>query len=441
MAQVLKMPRLSDTMVEGVLVSWRKKEGDAVEPGDVLAEVETDKATMELESFDSGILKKVLLKEGQGVPVGGAVAIIAEDADEDISGLLADLSGGGEGAGAAEKGAPASAAHASKSGPAAPEAGPASRAPESVSAPAAPPAGEGGDGRLKASPLARKIAAENQLPLQSISGSGPGGRIVKRDIERALVAGPAPAPAPRPAVAAEAAPVAAPRAAQAGEQVPLSQMRKTIARRMTEAKQSVPHFYLTSEIDMGQAMALRQQLNEAAGGSVKISVNDLVVKACAAALVRHPRINASFEGDSVFVPAAVHLGIAVAMEDGLITPTIRDCQEKSIGQIAREARELAERAVAKKLRPDEFSGATFTVSNLGMYGIVEFVAIINPPQSAILAVGATREIPVVEGGQLTVGKRMRVTLSCDHRVIDGAQGAQFLATLKETLENPLRLLL
>jgi pyruvate dehydrogenase E2 component (dihydrolipoamide acetyltransferase) len=226
-----------------------------------------------------------------------------------------------------------------------------------------------------------------------------------------------------------------------GEQVPLSQMRKAIARRMTEAKQTVPHFYLTSEIDMGPASELRQQLNQAAGGAVKISVNDLIIKACAAALVAHPRINAMFEGDHLVVPSSIHIGFAAAIEDGLITPTLRDCQTKSIGQIAKEARELAERAAAKKLKPEEFSGATFTVSNLGMYGIVEFVAIINPPQAAILAVGAVREIPVVVEGQLAVGKRMRVTLSCDHRVIDGAQGAQFLATLREILENPLRLVL
>lgn len=447
MANVLTMPRLSDTMTEGVLVNWVKKEGDAVEAGDVVAEVETDKATMELECFDSGILAKILAPAGKGVVVGGPIAIIADDANEDLAPVLAKL---GQGAApAAPAAAPAKAPAAPAAAPAAPVAAPATAPAAVAAAPAAAPAPKvvSEDGRTKASPLARKMASENHLTLDAISGSGPGGRIVKKDIEKALEE-----ESTRPAVAAAAATpaVTAPKAASPApaldasadsELVPLSQMRKAIARRMVEAKDGVPHFYLTAEVDMGPAMALRQQLNDAAAGSVKISVNDLILKACAVALVKHPRVNASFAGDSLAVHSSVHLGFAAAVEDGLMTPTIRNCHQKSIGQIAKEARDLAEKALNKKLKPEDFSGATFTVSNLGMYGIVEFVAIINPPQAAILAVGAVREIPVVEKGQLAVGKRMRITLSCDHRVIDGALGAQFLATLREVLETPMRLVL
>lgn len=466
MANILSMPRLSDTMTEGVLVKWVKNVGDAVNAGDVVAEVETDKATMELECFEPGFVAAILVPAGKAAPVGNAIAIIAEEEGEDISAVLASLGMGGAPAPAAP--APAG-VHAS-----APAAAPAHEAPAAV--PAALATEVGGDGRLKASPLARKMASETGLALNVIPGSGPGGRIVKRDVEKALEAGatsaaqkivvipptPAAAPAPvaAPTVASKAAPAAAPvvvpvaasgatpmaspvtmEVPAGSELVPLSQMRKTIARRMVEAKQAVPHFYLTAEIDMGPAMALRTQLNDAAAGSVKISVNDLVLKACAAALQKHPRVNASYAGDNLIVHSAVHMGFAAAVEDGLITPTVRDAHQKSIGQIAKEVKELSEKAQAKKLKPEDYTGATFTVSNLGMYGIVEFVAIINPPQSAILAVGAVREIPVVVNGQLAVGKRMRVTLSCDHRVIDGALGAQFLATLRETLEQPMRLLL
>lgn len=440
MANILSMPRLSDTMSEGVLVKWLKNVGDAVNSGDVVAEVETDKATMELECFDPGVLAAILVPAGKGTPVGGAIAIIAEEEGEDISGVLASLGKGG-----ASAPAPAPAPAHAPEAPAAP-----------VAAEAAPAAAASeGDGRVKASPLARKIASETGVALNAIAGSGPGGRIVKRDVEKAIeggqtaqkpasvsapVSAPLSAPVAQPVAAAQAAPVSMEIPA-GSELVALSQMRKTIARRMVEAKQAVPHFYLTAEIDMGPAMGLRTQLNDAAGGSVKVSVNDLILKACASALQKHPKINASYAGDNLIVHSAVHMGFAAAIEDGLITPTVRDAHQKSIGQIAKEVKELSERAQAKKLKPEEFTGATFTVSNLGMFGIVEFVAIINPPQAAILAVGAVREIPVVVNGQLAVGKRMRVTLSCDHRVIDGAQGAQFLATLRDTLEQPMRLLL
>lgn len=455
MASVMTMPRLSDTMKEGVLVRWTRAEGSPIQAGEVVAEVETDKATMELESFESGILVRQLLGAGQAIVVGGPIAIIAEEAGEDLSSVLASLG---------------------LSAPGAPGAVPSpTPAPASSVQPAhKPEPADVGDGRIKASPLAKKMAADHALPLGGIAGSGPGGRIVKRDIELVLqnpaaVTAPSTVQTASGVQASTAAPVdvkptadasvrpsthtpalqtsVTPAPASPGltpldaQRVPLSLMRKTIARRMVEAKEGVPHFYLTAEIDMGPAMALRASLNEAAAGSVKISVNDLVLKACAAALVKHPRINASFDGDAVLEHRGVHLGVAVAIDEGLITPTLRDCQQKSIGQLARESRELAERAQARKLKPDEYTGATFTVSNLGMYGIVEFVAIINPPQAAILAVGAVRDIPVVVNGALVVGKRMRMTLSCDHRVIDGALGAQFLATLREILENPMRLVL
>lgn len=437
MASVLSMPRLSDTMAEGVLVKWLKKEGDAINPGDVVAEVETDKATMEMESYESGFLAKIVAPLGKGIPVGNAIAIIIEEEGEDISAELAKLGLG-----------PAPAAPAPAAPAAAPAPAPAAPA-AAASAPASASNGEGDDGRLKASPLARKIATDHQLELTQIAGSGPGGRIIKRDVEKALEAGasrPQPVPVPVPVAQVVVAPapvVVAPASSTyelpaGSELVPLSQMRKTIARRMVEAKQAAPHFYLTAEIEMGPALELRTQLN-AAQSDVKISVNDLVVKACATALLKHPRVNASFAGDAVAQHSAVHMGVAVAMDDGLITPTLRDAHHKSIGQLAKETRELAERAQNKKLKPDEYTGATFTISNLGMFGIVEFVAIINPPQAAILAVGAVREVPVVVNGQLAVGKRMRVTLSCDHRVIDGATGAAFLATLRDVLEHPLRL--
>lgn len=443
MASVLSMPRLSDTMAEGVLVKWLKKEGDPINPGDVVAEVETDKATMEMECYESGFLAKIVAPLGKGIPVGNAIAILTEEEGEDIRGELAKL-GLGPAPAAPAPAAPAPVAAA----PAPVAAAPAAAAP-AAAAPVAVPAskGEGDDGRLKASPLARKIATDHQLELAQIAGSGPGGRIIKRDVEKALEEGvsrPQPVPVPVAQTMAMPAPVVVAPVASTyelpagSELVPLSQMRKTIARRMVEAKQAAPHFYLTAEIEMGPALELRAQLN-AAQSDVKISVNDLVVKACATALLKHPRVNASFAGDAVAQHSAVHMGVAVAIDDGLITPTLRDAHHKSVGQLAKETRELAERAQNKKLKPDEYTGATFTVSNLGMFGIVEFVAIINPPQAAILAVGAVREVPVVSNGQIVVGKRMRVTLSCDHRVIDGATGAAFLATLRDVLEHPLRL--
>jgi len=431
MAEVLSMPRLSDTMVEGVLVSWQKQEGDPVEPGDVVAEIETDKATMELECYDSGFLAKQLLKAGEAIPVGGPIAIITEERDEDISTLLDRLNVTPASASDQHLGTPEEADS---------SASPSAAKGAEASSPKLDDSGvtHMGAGRVKASPLARAMARNNNLDLLELQGTGPGGRIIRRDIESSLQAHAHKEIKQAFQPLASHEPI---RMDAGGERVPLSQMRKTIARRMTEAKLSVPHFYLTAEVNMGETMALRRQLNEAAAGDFKISINDFVLKASALALLKHPNINASFGGDHVIRHSSVHMGFAAAIEDGLITPTIRDCQTKTLAQIAQESRSLASRAMAKKLKPDEYTGATFTVSNLGMYGIVEFVAIINPPQAAILAVGSVRAVPVVVEGSFSVGQCLRVTLSCDHRVIDGAQGAQFLATLRETLENPFRLLL
>ena len=438
MAVFLKMPRLSDTMDEGVLVRWLKKEGEWIEPGEVVAEVETDKATMELESFDEGYLRRIVVPEGTGVPVGGVLAVLSEEEDEDIGDMLASVDGGPKG----------ETPEVSLDGGQVPEASSTGGSAAEVSAAerdgAASISGEG-EGRIKASPLARRMAREHHMDLESIQGTGPLGRIVKRDVERARSERERPVQEVSP-MSLSSVPVAAPGEGasfgdEESERVSLSGMRRAIARRMSEAKPGTPHFYLTSEIDMAAAMALRKELNAVAGGDIKISVNDLVLKAAALALQKHPMVNASFSGDHIERHRSVHLGIAVALEDGLITPVIRHAERKSIGRLAAEGRALVDRAQARALRPEEYSGATFTVSNLGMLGIVEFSAIINPPQAAILAVGALREMPVVVDGAVEVGMRMRVTLSCDHRVIDGAVGAHFLKTLKSILETPLRLLL
>ena len=451
------MPKLSEAMESGKIIKWLKKEGDRIQAGDILAEVETDKADVEMEAFGSGVLRKILQPAGSTVPVGSLIGVIAEP-DEDIA-AVASQAGGAPAAPAAAS-APAAPAVAASAGvtamasrpaavpPQPRREDPAARTPSPASAPAAParvaaapapapptalrPAAAaspapGDPGRLKASPLARKIAAQSGVDLHVVHGSGPGGRIVRRDVEAASAA---------PAVRPVAAPVAP---GVEFEDRPLSQIRATIAKRMPLSKAPVPHFYVSSEVAMDRGWSLREELN-ALEGQPKISVNDLVLRACALALLQHPGVNASFQGESIRVFYRAHIGIAVALEDGLITPVLRDVQAKSLAQIALDARDLAERARQRKLRAPEMSGATFSISNLGMFDVTEFSAIINPPEGAILAVGSVRKVPVVTADGLGVGRRMMLTLSCDHRVMDGAMGARFLQDVKRLVEEPLRLM-
>ncbi len=439
MAIPIEMPKMSDTMEEGVLVAWLVEEGQRVSAGDVIAQVETDKATMDLEVYDDGVLLKKVVKEGESVPIGGLIAVLGEEG-EDISEILERYSG--------KKKAPAKAEPASEAAPAEAASQPeqSARAGDGAPAPAAT-AGDGAETRIKASPLARKLAREYGLDLRTIQGTGPEGRIVRRDIEAALarqrpaveVAAPAPEAAPAPA------PTPTPAPELLYESVPITPMRRTIARRLAQSKFTAPHFYLTVDVDVEKAVAFRQQLNELAEaqGRPKISFNDLITKACALALRQHPEINASYleqEGE-IRRWKEIHIGVAVALEDGLVTPVIRNADQKGLGQIAEETRALAEKARQRKLQPQEMEGATFTTSNLGMYGIEEFTAIINPPNACILAIGAIRDVPVVKNGMIVPGKRMRLTLSCDHRVVDGAMGARFLKTVQQYLEEPLNLLL
>ena len=459
------LAKLSPTMEEGTIVKWTKKEGDAVKQGDVLAEIETDKANMEMEAQGSGILRKILVEAGGKAPIGTLIGVIAE-ANEDIEPLIAKE---GAKAGAAAKAAaapapaapapaapapepaqaaaeasakaapadqPASAAAAEKTPPAPPA--PAAR-PAPAPAPVAASASTGGEGgRVKASPLARSMAAHQNIDLTSVAGSGPGGRIIKRDIES--WAGPRPSAAPA-RVSAAPSPRPAPPGPSItpGQELPLSNMRKTIAKRLSESMFGSPHYYVTVEIDMDAAVDLREQIQRLEEG--KVSFNDLVVKACAKALTRFPMVNASWGGDKIATHADVNIGIAVAIPDGLITPVVRNADRKSILDIAHEVRDLATRARDRKLKPDEFTGSTFTISNLGMYDVDSFTAIINPPDSAILAVGAVRKVPVVDGDTIRPGHRMKVTMSSDHRVIDGALAAQFLAEVRRLLEAPVALVM
>jgi pyruvate dehydrogenase E2 component (dihydrolipoamide acetyltransferase) len=459
------MPKLSEAMETGKVITWLKKEGDQIKGGDVIAEIETDKANVEIEAFGSGVLRKIVVDAGGQVPVGDLIGLIADPA-EDISGALAGAPK--PATPVAEAAAPASQAKAApvpsgelpatetyKSAPettrvvpmtpevagkpAAPP--PPARSPEAV--PSAPAVPQRDGARVKASPLARKIAAQSGVDLRLVQGSGPAGRIVRRDVEAALSA-------PRPAAAAAAAP--APAAAPARpafvvpsrpeteyEDVALSPMRAIIAKLMPLSKGPVPHFYVTSEVAMDRAWDLRAQLN-ALDGQPKVSFTDMVIRACALALVKNPGVNASLQGQFIREYHRAHIGIAVARDEGLITPVLRDCDVKPLVQIAVEARDLAERARRGKLRAQEMSGATFSISNLGMFDVDEFSAIINPPEGAILAVGSVVQTPVAEDGEIRVGRRMKMTISCDHRVMDGAMGARFLQDVKRLLEEPLRLL-
>ena len=434
------MPKLSEAMETGKIIRWLKKEGDRVQGGDILAEVETDKADVEMEAFGSGVLRKILVQAGAAAPVGALIGVIAEPGD-DIASVVSQAGGAAPAAAAAPapKPAPATAGATEmanrpaavppqprREDPAARTPAPAT-GPTAVPPPAQPAAPSDGTGRVKASPLARKIAAQSGVDLRLLHGSGPGGRVVRRDVEAASTGG----------AAAVAVPVAD---GAEFEDRPLSQMRAIIAKRMPLSKAPVPHFYVSSEVAMDRGWALREELN-ALEGQPKISINDFVIRACALALLQHPGVNASFQGDSIRVFHRAHIGIAVALEEGLITPVLRDAHAKSLAQIAIESRDLAERARQRKLRAPEMSGATFSISNLGMFDVTEFSAIINPPEGAILAVGTVRTIPVVTDAGLGVGRRMMLTISCDHRVMDGAMGARFLQDVKHLLEEPLRLLI
>ncbi len=435
MAEVT-MPRLSDTMSEGAVGRWLKKPGDAVADGEIIAEIETDKATMELQAFESGTLQKILVPEGQTVPIGQTIAIIGDGAAPE------------EAAPPPEQPAAAPAQSAAPTAPAAKTEAPPPAAQPQAAPPASQSNGQSGDERIKASPLARRMADERGIDLRQVQGTGPGGRIIKENIESFQ---PAAAPTtddrrPTTAVPAPASPhtaAAAPAPNAAAE--PLGRLRRAIARAMNESKPGIPHIYVTVEIDMGAAMQLRKQINDSGAADVKISVNDLVVKAAARALVKLPAVNNSFsttaEGQPGLVKnAGVNVSVAVALEDGLIAPVIKDADKKSIGTIAAEVKDMAARARDGKIKQNELEGATFQVTNLGMYGVVEFGSIITVPQSASLAVGAVRQVPVVRDGEIVVGEVMNATLSADHRIVDGAVAAQYLAELRRLLEAPMSLL-
>jgi pyruvate dehydrogenase E2 component (dihydrolipoamide acetyltransferase) len=439
MASQVVMPKMSDTMEEGVVVKWLKHEGEPVQLGEALAEIETDKAVLELEADTPGLLRKILVQEDDKVAVGQLIAVIGA-AEEDITPLVG-------------KPSIPSAMSASPSTPASADASmpPHAEAPSEL--PARAPQEATTRERIDASPLARRMAEEAGLDIAQVRGTGPGGRVVKRDVETFLMhrqpqpmAQAGPVIAPQPAGAAppprlpEVTSAASRRAADYAEQ-DLSMMRQAIARRMVQSKTTVPHFYLTTAIDMEPAIDLRHALNALVEDDARVSVTDMILKAAANALRQFPRLNVSYSDDKIRLHQGVHISVAVALEDGLITPVIRDCDRKSLGEVARTMRDLAERARARRLRPEEYTGGTFSVSNLGMYDVDECAAIINPPEAAILAVGRMQQQPVVVDDQVTVRHRMKVTLSCDHRVVDGATAAQFLQVLKSLLEHPLKLML
>jgi pyruvate dehydrogenase E2 component (dihydrolipoamide acetyltransferase) len=436
MATQVIMPKLSPTMEEGQLSRWLKKEGDKVSLGEPLAEIDTDKATMEMQALGSGVLRKILIAEGASAPLGQVIAIIGEP-DEDISALVSQ-------APVASPAPPAEAKPATEETTSATT--PPADTSEKSDAKSTSPAGNGrqepslianASGRLIVSPLAARMAAESGIDLRSVAGSGPGGRIIKRDVEGLIGQSAAsPQPAPPETIAARTFQPAATAQASAFRDEPASEMRRTIAKRLVTSLGPVPHFFLTTEIEMDRAAEMRQAINEL-DPELKISINDIIIKVAAAALLQHPQVNASFQDKVVRYYEHADIGVAVAIDDGLITPIVRAADQKSLSQIAAEVRDLAGRARNRKLRPEEFLGATFSVSNLGMFGIAEFTAIINPPEAAILAIGAMSAQPVVRNNEVVVRQMMRVTMSCDHRVVDGATGAKFLQTFKKILENPL----
>ena len=402
----ITMPKLSDTMTEGTIARWKKKKGDTIEAGDILAEIETDKATMEMECFDDGVLTEIFVPAGGKAPVGAKIALVLAEGES---------------------------ADSTTEAPARPEKA-AEAKPESKETPPAPAPAVSGS-RVKASPLAKKIAAERGVSLEGLVGTGPGHRVVAKDV---------PARGSARAVSAAAAPRIEARAAGEGDTtIPLSNMRRTIADRLVASKQQNPHFYLSVEVDAGALTRLRQELNAAneAAGVPKLTVNDFVLLAVGRAAAQHPSINASWGGDSIIQYGAVNISVAVAVDDGLITPVIRNADKLSLKEISAAVKDLAKRAREKKLKPEEYSGGTITVSNLGAYGIEQFFAIVNPPQAAILAIGAIVKKPVVNAkNEIVVGERVTISLSADHRVVDGAVGAEFLSTLRKLIENPAMML-
>ena len=399
MAEIIRMPKMSDTMEEGVISSWLKKVGDQVKSGDILAEVETDKATMELESYDDGVLLHIGIKNGESVPVNGVIAIIGKK-DEDIKEILKEEETKEE----------------------------ETKEEETIKIPEIDDISK--DNRLKASPLAKKIAEEKGINLTNIKGSGDGGRIVKKDIEndKEIISSRNSTNIILPKTIGE----------ESFDEVPISQMRKTISKRLSESKFSAPHFYITMEINMDNCIEGRKKINETS--EVKISFNDIIIKATAAALRKHPMVNSSYLENKIRTNHHIHIGVAVAVKDGLLVPTIKFADNKSLSHISLEVKDLANKAKNKNLQPSDWEGNTFTISNLGMFGIDEFTAIINPNDSCILAVGGIKNTPIIKNGEIVPGNLMKVTLSCDHRIVDGAMGSAFLQTLKELIEDPIKIL-
>ena len=425
MAEVITMPRLSDTMTEGVIVVWHKKVGDNIEVGDILADVETDKATMELEAYNDGKLLHIGVEAGQTIPIDTLIAVIGQDG-EDISGVLSGSESSAKEEAVKEEVELTTVSEPVKESSNAVDA--------SASAASAVVSNVAANGRLKASPLARKLAEDAGIDISLVKGSGEEGRIIKRDIENAIESGVASSASPvhetitLPTVLGQE---------QYSEQ-PVSQMRKTIAKRLAESKFTAPHFYLKVTVDMDKAISARKQMNEVS--PVKLSFNDMVVKASAMALKQHPTINSSWQGDSIRTNEHVNIGVAVAVTDGLLVPVVRFADTKTLSHISAETKEFATKAKNKALQPQDWEGSTFTISNLGMFGIDEFTAIINTPDACILAVGGINQVPVVKNGEIVPGNQIKLTLSCDHRVVDGASGAQFLNTLKGLLEDPVKML-
>lgn len=419
MEEVILMPRLSDTMTEGVIADWHKKVGDAVKKGDILADIETDKATMELESYKEGKLLYTGAQKGEKIAVNDLLAIIGDEKKVDVQKIVAASK---------NKSGAAPAAQTQEQPAAAPTAAPAATAAAPVQSPSL-----NGDGRIKASPLARKLAAEKGIDIAQVHGSGDNGRIVKKDVDSFV-----PAAGGQASAAPGAQPVQAPAGQISFEEIPVSQMRKVIAKRLAESKFSAPHFYITVTVDMDQAVASRTRLNDIS--PVKISFNDIVLKAVTVALKQHPAINSSWLGEKIRINHHINIGVAVAVDEGLLVPVINFADTKSLSQIATEVKDFAQRAKNKKLQPAEMEGSTFTISNMGMFGVDEFTAIINPPNACILAISAIQQVPVVKNGAIVPGNVMKLTLSCDHRVVDGAKGAAFMQTLKSLLEEPLRMM-
>ena len=426
MAEIIRMPKMSDTMEEGVIASWLKKVGEEVKSGDILAEVETDKATMELESYDDGFLLHIGINEGESVPVDGVIAIIGEK-DEDVSSILNELK--------------SDVIEQNKKEIEEPESTPSEIEDKNIPVEEVKeetdPVKEikkdtisENDIRVKASPLAKKLAIEKGINISNVSGSGDGGRITKKDIENfsPVASTDTKSEIILPKIHSE----------ESYEEIPVSQMRKTISKRLAESKFSAPHFYLTMEIDMKNCIEGRKKINESS--EIKISFNDIILKACAVALRKHPMVNSSFLEDKIRINHHVHIGVAVAVDEGLLVPVIRFADNKSLSHISSEVKSLAGKAKSKQLQSSDWEGNTFTISNLGMFGIDEFTAIINPNDSCILAVGGIRNTPVVKNGEIVPGNLMKVTLSCDHRIVDGATGSSFLKSVKELIEDPIKIL-